>query len=119
SNVDPVESEPGIARPQSNFCCACGVQEIWKCTRPRLERKRHESMFDNACRNTAARRIRNGGCSSGDSKGTAQPSANGLRHSRCRVRNRQKNVGYEDAMPADGTTATHSPRTETSARPAC
>jgi hypothetical protein len=31
----------------------------------------------------------------------------------------RKNVGYEDAMPADGTTATHSPRTETSARPVC
>jgi hypothetical protein len=45
SSVDPVESEPGIARPRSNFCCACGVQEVWKCTRPRLERKRHESMF--------------------------------------------------------------------------
>src|ERR1700730_13168758 len=82
SSVDPVESEPGIAMPQSNFCCACGVQEVWKCTRPRLERKRHESMFENVCRNTAARRMRKGGCSSGDSKGTAQPSANGLRHSR-------------------------------------
>src|SRR6476646_106725 len=83
ASVDPVESEPGIARLQSNFCCACGVQEVWKCMRPRLERKRHESMFENVCRNTAAR---------AQETRKALPShrqtASGIRG--CRVRNRQK-----------------------------